>query len=348
MSHAAVIPSAARDPKVSPFEILRGIGFEIPQSLRTFGMTRWGRLLISFVVVGLGFLLFPAAAHAWTPGTHIFLGQSILEAAGSLPGGIGDLIRAFPFDFLYGNIAADTSFAKKYAPVNRHSHAWHVGQEVHDLAKSDALRAFGLGYLAHLAADTVAHNFFVPRQLVLTSSTKSLGHSYWESRAETHLDRDYAHEARDIILMDHTRADEHLDLIISPTIFSVKTNRRIFRGMVHLTRSRAWQTGMRAARDVSRWDLSDDVVERHLGLAYEYIMQMLMNGSGPARELDPNGAAPLRRAKAMRRSALLDGGWKDAERMNEAAEKHFGLPTFTPVYWPAVAMKLLRKNKQAS
>jgi len=46
------------------------------------------------------------------------------------------------------------------------------------------LRAFAFGYLAHLAADTVAHNYFVPRQLAVTSSTSSLGHSYWESRFE--------------------------------------------------------------------------------------------------------------------------------------------------------------------
>lgn len=311
-------------------------------------MTTVGRGLIAFGLVGAVFLLLPDQAHAWTPGTHIFLGQSILSAATQLPATVGDLIRAFPFDFLYGNIAADTSFAKKYAPINRHSHAWHVGQEVHDLARTDALRAFGLGYLSHLAADTVAHNYFVPRQLVLTSSTKSFGHSYWESRAETHLGGDYAHEARDIIMLDHTRADEHLDQIISPTIFSVKTNRKIFRGMVHLTRSRAWQTGMRAARDVSRWGLEDVVVERHLALAYEYIMMMLESGEGPSRLLDPNGAVPLRRAKIMRRSALLDGGWKDAERMQEAAEQHFGLPPFTPVYWPAVANRLIGKDRQAS
>lgn len=311
-------------------------------------MTRAGRIAVSLLLVGAVFLLLPGQAHAWTPGTHIFLGQSILSAASQLPATVGDLIRAFPFDFLYGNIAADTSFAKKYAPINRHSHAWHVGQEVHDLARTDALRAFGLGYLSHLAADTVAHNYFVPRQLVLTSSTKSFGHSYWESRAETHLGGDYAHEARDIIMLDHTKADEHLDQIISPTIFSVKTNRKIFRGMVHLTRSRAWQTGMRAARDVSRWGLEDVVVERHLALAYEYIMMMLENGEGPARVLDPNGAVPLRRAKIMRRSALLDGGWKDAERMQEAAEQHFGLPPFTPVYWPAVANRLIGKDRQAS
>ena len=128
----------------------------------------------------------------------------------------------------------------------------------------------------------------------------------------------------------------------SPTLFSVKTNRALFRGMVHLTRSRAWRTGMGVARDVSRWDLTDMVVENHLALAFEYIMEMLsVNESGP-RALDPNGAAALRRAKAMRRSALIDGGWRDAERMEEAAQKHFGLPTFTPVFWPSVAKKVLK------
>jgi hypothetical protein len=307
-----------------------------------------GRVLVALVIVGAAFLVLPESAYAWTPGTHIFLGQSVLQAASGLPGGVGDLIRAFPFDFLYGNIAADTSFAKKYAPVNRHCHAWHVGQEVFDFARTDALRAFGLGYLAHLAADTIAHNFFVPRQLVLTSSTKSLGHSYWESRAETHLDHDYAHEARDIIMMDHSQADAHLDQIISPTLFSIKTNRAIFRGMVHLTRSRAWQTGMRAARDVSRWDLTDFVVQRHLALAYEYIMEMLAEKENRALILDPNGEVALRRAKAMRRSALIDGGWRDTDRLEEAAERHFGLPAFEPVFWPAVADKLLKNGRQAS
>ena len=306
------------------------------------------RFLAAFFIVGVVFLVLPHSAHAWTPGTHIFLGQSVLNAATALPSGVGDLIRSFPFDFLYGNIAADHSFAKKYAPVNRHCHAWHVGQEVHDLARSDALRAFGLGYLSHLAADTIAHNYFVPRQLVLTSSTTSLGHSYWESRAETHLDHDYAHEARDIILLDHSNADAHLDEIISPTLFSVKTNRALFRGMVHLTRSRAWRTGMRAARDVSRWDLTDLVVERHLALAFEYIMEMLAVKDGRAQGLDPNGATALRRAKAMRRSALIDGGWRDPERLEDAAQRHFGLPQFEPVFWPAVADRLLKKGRQAS
>src|SRR4029077_13406739 len=184
-------------------------------------------------------VLFPAPLHAWTPGTHIYLGESVLTNLHQLPTAVADLLRSFPFDYLYGNIAADTSMAKKYAPVGRHCHAWHVGQEIYDQAATDALRAFGLGYLSHLAADTVAHNFFVPRQLVITSSTTALGHSYWESRFETHLGDAYARTAKKVILRDHGASDAHLDGIISPTLFSLQTNRRLFRGMVHLTESQS-------------------------------------------------------------------------------------------------------------
>src|SRR6476620_10374622 len=125
------------------------------------------RLSLARAGVGLFWLLIPPAAHAWTPGTHIYLGESVLGNLGQLPAAMADLLRAYPFDFLYGNIAADSSIAKHYAPLGRHCHYWHVGQEIHDLAATDGLRAFGLGYLCHLAADTVAHNYFVPRQLLL-------------------------------------------------------------------------------------------------------------------------------------------------------------------------------------
>ncbi len=297
------------------------------------------RFLIALLAVGLVVLLLPDPLFAWTPGTHIYLGESVLANLPALPGGVGDLLRAFPFDFLYGNIAADSSIAKKYAPVGRHCHSWHVGQEIYDLARSDALRAFGLGYLSHLAADVVAHNFFVPRQLVLTSSSTGLGHSYWESRFERPLGDAFARTAKEVILLDHTPADAHLDDIIAPTIFSVKTNRRLFRGMVHLTESQGWQRAFQVAEKRSRWDLPSTDVERHMALSFEFIMAMLAEPDAEPRRLDPAGDAPLRSAKRMRREALLAGGWRDSERLRDTAEKHFGLPDRRLDFWPAAALK---------
>ncbi len=292
------------------------------------------RFWVAGVVAALVLLvLLPGTAHAWTPGTHIYLGESVLANLDQLPAAVADLLRSYPFDFLYGNIAADTSMAKKYAPVGRHCHAWHVGQEIFDLAHTEALRSFGLGYLSHLAADTVAHNYFVPRQLVLTSSTAALGHSYWESRFETHLGDAYAKTAKEVILKDHAPSDEHLDQILSPTLFSHGINRRLFRGMVHLTESQSWQFAFQLILESTRWDLPNEDVESHMAVAFEYVMELLGEKDAAARRLDPAGDQALKLAKQMRRRALREGGRVEPERVAEAAEQHFGLPTPSLAFW---------------
>jgi hypothetical protein len=298
------------------------------------------RVLAALSIAAVCVALFPTDALAWTPGTHVYLAETVLANLGQLPPAIADLLRAFPFDFLYGNIAADTSIAKRYAAVGRHSHFWHVGQEIHDQAESDALRAFGLGYLAHLAADVVAHNHFVPRQLMMTSTTASFGHSYWETRVECHLGDAYARAAKDVILLDHAHADAHLDRIISPTIFSVRTNRRLFRGMVRLTDTESWQRAAQAARSRSRWDLADQDVERHLALSYDYVVDVLADRAPAARDLDPSGEAPLTTAKRRRREALRLTGRRDREQLRALAEETFGLPTLTLAHWPRIARRL--------
>jgi hypothetical protein len=288
---------------------------------------------VAVVAALLLIVLLPDVAAAWTPGTHIFLGESVLANLSMLPAQVADLLRAYPYDFLYGNIAADTSIAKKYAPVGRHCHSWHVGQEIVDRAESDALRGFGLGYLAHLAADAVAHNFYVPRQLVVTSTTIALGHSYWESRFETHLGEQYARTAMDVIRMDHTGADTLLDRVLAPTIFSVRTSRRLFRGMVGLTETQSWQRAFRVLADRSRWDVTDDMVETHMGVAFQLVMEVLAVGESLARRLDPSGEASLGLAKRMRIDVLRSRLPRDPMRLSAVASRHFGLPGYHLDFW---------------
>lgn len=277
------------------------------------------------VLVLLGLCLTPSEAWAWTPGTHVFLGDAVLRSLHLLPGAVAELLQAFPYDFLYGSIAADTSIAKKYAAAGRHCHSWVVGQEIVDRARDEATRAFGLGYLAHLAADVVAHNFFVPRQLTVTSSTAALGHSYWENRFETHLGDAPARRARELILLDHSRSDAHLDRILSPTIFSTPTNRRIFRGMVRVTDWESWQRIFQLAKEHSRFDLPDDEVDRYLARSFDFVIDMFRRGeTSEPHQLDPAGLVPLRDAKRVRRDVLRTGGEPD---LLVAADRSFGLPT---------------------
>ena len=289
--------------------------------------------------------LFPSDAWAWTPGTHVFLGEAVLRSLPLLPSAVADLLRAFPYDFLYGSIAADTSMAKKYAPVGRHCHAWHVGQEIAEQARDEPLRAFALGYQAHLAADAVAHNYFVPRQLALTASTTALGHSYWESRFETHLPVGASRRARELILRDHSRSDDHLDRILSPTIFSTPTNRRLFRGMVHAADSESWQRVFHLVTENSRWDLTDDEVERQLVRAFDYVIDWLRLGEqSEPYSLDPSGDEPLRQAKRVRRLALRSGG-EHAARME--ADQRFGLPASRLTYAQTLSTPLFAVARAA-
>ncbi len=280
-------------------------------------------------------LLLPGHAWAFGPATHIFLGEELLNNLGMLPGWVANLLRAFPQSFLYGSVAADISFGKKYVPAGRHSHFWHVGEEIFAAADNERLRAVALGYLSHLAADTVAHNFFVPRQLLITSSTKGLGHSYWEHRMDVHLGEQYTARAREVVMeFDHTEADTLFDSVLSGTIFSFETNRRIFRGMIRFQDNDRWRTIFDQVLQNSRWDLSDDTVMEYVSRAYDYVVDYLnrRREAVPAG-LDPVGDFNLQLAKKIRRLAMREGAWRDSSLLDELANDFFPLPAPRLGYW---------------
>jgi hypothetical protein len=232
-------------------------------------------------------------------------------------------------------VAADISLAKKYVPEGRHCHNWHIGEEIFHSAPTDRLRAVGLGYLAHLAADTVAHNTFVPRQLLLTSSTKALGHSYWEHRMDFQLGESYMALARHVVMdHDHSAADSLFDDVLSSTLFSFQTNRRIFRGMIRFQDNERWQNIFGTVLQNSRWDLEDKVVEGYVLRSFDYVVDYLKRrGDGVAAALDPIGDANLGLSKKIRRMALREGAWRTPSVLHDLADDFFPMPEIPFGYW---------------
>jgi hypothetical protein len=301
-------------------------------------VSRLVSVAIGMLVAVVAIALWPTDAWAWTPGTHVYLGDAVLRSLQLLPSPLASLLAAFPYDFLYGSIAADTSIAKKYAAAGRHSHSWNVGFDVLDRARDEPMRAFSYGYLAHLAADVVAHNAFVPYQLATTSSTSGLGHSYWETRFETHLGEWAPRRARELILLDHSRSDGHLDRILSPTIFSTPTNRRIFRGMVVAADMESWQRVFQLMLERSRWDLADDQISANLTIAFDYVMDLLSQmDASDAMRFDPSGHDQLRLAKQLRRGAIRAG---ERDAIMERAGEHFRVPEMSGAYATHLARPL--------
>ena len=281
-------------------------------------------------------LLLPEPLWAWGPGTHIALGEGVLASLYLLPPAIRAIIESHPLHFLYGSIAADISFAKKYVPEGRHCHHWHVGEEILAAAESPRLAAVGYGYLAHLAADTVAHNLFIPRQLLITSTTQAVGHTYWEHRMDIHVGEEYLTKARHLVMEnDHSEADALFDQVLSNTIFSFRTNQRIFRGMIQFSDNDRWRQVFDQVLQRSRFDLPPEVVSAYHALSFEYVIDYLVAGSGsePAN-LDPIGELNLKLAKKVRRLALAGGGAADPDQLHASADEFFSLPEDELVFWP--------------
>lgn len=294
----------------------------------------------ALLLCGAAILLFPEPAWAWGPATHVYLGTSLLDSLSLLPPALRTILAAHPHDFLYGSVAADISLAKKYAAEGRHCHHWHVGEEIFQTAEGDRLKAMGLGYLAHLAADTVAHNVFVPRQLLLTSSTKALGHSYWEHRMDIQLGEHYTRVARGVVMdHDHSAADALFDRVLSSTLFSFQTNRRIFRGMIRFQDNDRWQSIFGTVLQNSRWNLKDDEIEAYIVRSFDYVVDYLRNrGEAVAALLDPVGEENLGLSKKIRRLALREGAWRDAGLLQEMADNFFPMPDIPFGYWDSRAL----------
>jgi len=288
-------------------------------------------LLLALVAL----VLFPDRAWAWGPATHVYLGTGVLDSLQLLPTVVRALLSAYPHDFLYGSVAADISLAKKYVPEGRHCHHWHVGEEIFATADTERMRAMALGYLAHLAADTVAHNTYVPRQLLLTSSTKALGHSYWEHRMDVQIGEQYTNLARSVVVdHDHSEADELFDRVLSGTLFSFQTNRRIFRGMIRFQDNERWQTIMGTVIENSRWTLPDDVIDGYVVRSFDYVIDYLARrGEAIAAGLDPIGDRNLALSKQVRKMALKEGAWERPRVLQELADDFFPMPEIPFGFW---------------
>jgi hypothetical protein len=292
-------------------------------------------LAVSLAVAVVALFLFPDPAWAWGPATHVYLGVGLLDALHLVPPAVRALLAAYPHDFLYGSVAADISLAKKYVPEGRHCHHWHIGEEIFATAQTERLRAMGLGYLAHLAADTVAHNTYVPRQLLLTSSTKGLGHSYWEHRMDVQLPERYTQLARHVVMdHDHSEADALFDRVLSATLFSFQTNRRIFRGMIRFQDNDRWHSIFGSVLQNSRWQLDDATIEAYVVRSFDYVVDYLSRrGEAIAAGLDPIGEKNLLLSKQVRRMALKEGKANAPSVLAALADDFFPMPEVPFGHW---------------
>lgn len=257
-----------------------------------------------FILVGviLLVLMAPAHAYAWGPATHVKLASDLLQNLHLLPVAVAAILARHRKDYIFGNIAADVVVAKRLSKIKQICHHWATGFAIREDADNDRGRAFALGYLSHLAADTVAHGKFLPRQMTLTRTTMSFGHLYWELRADATIGPYYWQQLRLILREVFSEHERVLSERLTDTFLPFSVNWRLFYRMNRFVSRHMLRRAMDSWYRLSRWQLSDQLMREYRAECLSRMLDVVANGeqSWVCHE-DPNGNAALAYTRMQRR-----------------------------------------------
>jgi len=252
------------------------------------------KILCFFVLCfsGLG-----GEAWAWGPAMHTAIACRILQDGIAILPAIAQIIKSFPREFVYGSLAADFFVGKGSKPREGHSHNWQTGFRLLRKARSDQDAAYAYGFLTHLAADVIAHNYFVPNLIHQVSTWRKMGHLYWEAKADRAVGPIYMDIAKDILSKDELGCDHLLNAAVGKKRNGLKTRRQIFTQTVKL--SDYLTNSMSAALvDMStRYRISPTYLAFMANLSYDLAKDALTHPySSPCLSFDPIGSQNLRLA----------------------------------------------------
>jgi hypothetical protein len=248
-------------------------------------------------------LAWPNDALAWGPVTHLVHGSQVLDSLSILTPALQEILREHRLPYLYGCVAADIVQAKKYTrSLYTHCHCWPVGWQIAQAAEGERQQAFAYGYLSHLAGDVYSHNHFVPVQLVVSYQARTLRHVYWEARFDAAQARDRFRLLRSVFEHRYPDCDRLVEQVVERTLFSFRTNKRIFNSVMALQRLDQWQAMIRHLSQRSRYPLPATEVDRFNDLCIGAIRDLLGRGKrSVCQHADPTGRDALARAGALRR-----------------------------------------------
>jgi hypothetical protein len=259
-----------------------------------------------FLLIAIAATLLPTDAFAWGGGIHTQLGTQILANPGLLPPDLAALLTVHPKDFLYGCLAPDITVGKKYTHYLLNCHRWGIGRTLLKEARTDHQRACAYGYLCHLAADAVAHNYFVPYKIIRSFAAITMKHAYWEMRFEEFVDKDIWKKAHAVCRADQRGNDELLRNVLTTTLFSFGTNKRIFNSIMVMARMDKLQKIMETLSSKSQYQLAEADRDEYMQLSREAILDFLNNPEeSKYLKVDPTGEKALAAADALRKSLRL-------------------------------------------
>ncbi len=255
-------------------------------------------------------------AYAWGAGIHIMEGSYVLNHLSLILPSIAESLRAFPYDYLYGCISADIFIGKGSRRREDHCHNWPIAMKMLEVAESPSNFSFAYGYLSHLCADIVAHNFYIPNQLYLTTSTKKLGHIYWEYRSDAYIEKKYWKLANKTVSRQNMSNDEFMQMFFKSKVIPFRTKKRLYVQSIKLHDLEHWQDMISLISRNSRWDLPEKYILHLYKLSLNLIFDFLNHlDNSISLNYDPVGSDNIRIAKKKRYAIKRAHGENPAKKV---------------------------------
>jgi len=252
----------------------------------------------SFVLV----LVVPGEALAWGPGVHTAAARFVLANLDLVAPAAASFIAQFPNTYLYGCLSADFFVGKGTKVRPGHSHNWESAARLFQAAETDQLMAHALGYMSHLAADVVAHNYYVPGVLARTALPGNLTHVYVEMQADCRLTGGHGLKGR-LSRPSQRLVDRCLAQALQKNPFTTFCRKRVFKSGVGLSGLRGWNRSLRFAQRVLPLPDDRSSLDAMFELSLRAVLDVLESPEASVlRQFDPIGSRNLARAVGRGRS----------------------------------------------
>ena len=261
------------------------------------------KLLFFIFLIGI-FLMFSDQGFCWSIGTHLFIGTSILEKAKDIfPLSLYNLLYEYKDQFLYGTISADILIGKGRRLYPTHCHSWNVGFTILNCADSPPLKSYAYGYLAHLASDVIAHNFFIPNLLQLSKGKGKISHILIEACVDKEIN--YSSKVLAKLVKDPFRDG---DKLLQKVLYKSKINFYFKKSIYNLLNliSLKRPNRQRKSSIILKNGLKDYLFEM-LDLSVSVSCDCLINlTNSEITKYDPMGFENLKLVKFVKRKAVLN------------------------------------------
>ena len=255
------------------------------------------KTLFIFFIIAIKELIFSDGAWAWGPAIHTVMSCNIIGSCSQILPGIASIIQAFPHEYIYGGISADFFIGKGQKKKKGHSHNWETGFKFLGEVNNEKEASYAYGFLSHLAADVVAHNYFVPGMIHRVSNWKRIGHIYSEAVADKYVDPLYIKIAKDVLNMDHLDCDKLLQSMVVRNSYGLMAKKHIYTQSVKISDYLFCLPAFSDRDRNSAYNVEDEYMDYMIGLSFRLVKDLLSYpDSSTCLSHDPIGSENLRLA----------------------------------------------------